>query len=93
MRDFIIEHLNENPQELIGDEYWEFLMTEVQIYIEHKKTCQKSLETLTFFNNTVADIIINKADALNAVQKIFLQYRYIVQHLQQIIYVNLVKMN
>lgn len=62
MRDFIIEHLNENPQELIGDEYWEYLMTEVQIYIEHKKTCQKSLETLTFFNDTVADIIINKAN-------------------------------
>ncbi|MFC0323902.1 hypothetical protein ACFFHT_10125 [Gallibacterium melopsittaci] len=62
MRDFIIEHLKENPQKLIGDTYWEFLMTEVQIYIDHKQTCQKSLESLTFFNNTVANIIINKAN-------------------------------
>lgn len=60
MRDFIIDHLRENPQKLIGDRHWEFLMKEVQIYIEHKQTCQQSLETLSFFTDTVASAIVNK---------------------------------
>lgn len=60
MRDFIIGHLKESPQKLIGDKYWSFLMNENQIYIEHKQACQQSLRTLLFLNDTVANIIIKK---------------------------------
>lgn len=61
MRDFIIDQLEKNPQNLIGDELWAFLMREAKIYIENKQTCQKSLESLSFLNDAVANAIINTA--------------------------------
>lgn len=61
MQDFITIHLEKNPQALIGVEHWSFLMKETEIYMKHKQFCQKHLETLSFLNDTVANIIINKA--------------------------------
>ncbi|URL07263.1 zinc ribbon domain-containing protein [Avibacterium sp. 21-595] len=61
IRDFVIKHLKENPQQLIGDHYWEFLMEEVKVYIQHEETCKKSLKTLLFFDDKVANILVDKA--------------------------------
>ncbi len=57
IRDFISEHLNEDPKELLGDEAWGVLIEVNEVYEKEKSACVASLETLNYFSEEICDAI------------------------------------
>lgn len=50
IRDFISEHLNEDPKQLLGDDAWAVLIEVNEVYEKEKATCVEALETLDYFD-------------------------------------------
>lgn len=53
IRDFIADELNENPKELLGDNYWKVLVDVNEVYEKEKQSCDSSLEKLNYFSNEI----------------------------------------
>jgi len=53
IRDFISEHLNEDPKQLLGDDAWAVLIEVNEVYEKEKATCVEALETLDYFNDEI----------------------------------------
>ncbi|ASF44986.1 hypothetical protein [Methylovulum psychrotolerans] len=53
IRDFISEHLSEDPKQLLGDDAWGVLIKVNEVYEKEKTTCVEALETLSYFNDEI----------------------------------------
>jgi hypothetical protein len=53
IRDFIAEHLNKDPKQLLGDEAWAVLIEVNDVYEKEKSECLEAIEGLEFFNNEI----------------------------------------
>lgn len=53
IRDFISNHLNEDPKRLLGDEAWEILIEVNEVYEKEKFSCVAALETLDYFSDEI----------------------------------------
>ena len=53
IRDFISEHLNEDPKVLLGDEAWEILIEVNEVYEKEKEECCATLESLDYFSDEI----------------------------------------
>ncbi len=59
IRDFISEHLNEDPKQLLGDDAWAVLIEVNEVYEKEKATCGEALETLDYFNDEILNAFEN----------------------------------
>ncbi|NVJ66197.1 MAG: hypothetical protein HWE16_06890 [Gammaproteobacteria bacterium] len=55
IRDFLTEHLNLDPQDLLGNEAWAVLLEINEIYTSEALKCSESLENIDWEFNTVKD--------------------------------------
>jgi len=53
IRDFISEHLNEDPKQLLGNDAWAVLIEVNEVYEKEKAECVKAIEGLEFFNDEI----------------------------------------
>jgi predicted RNA-binding Zn-ribbon protein involved in translation (DUF1610 family) len=53
IRDFISDHLNEDPKQLLGDDAWAILINVNEVYEKEKSACVDALETLEFFSDEI----------------------------------------
>jgi hypothetical protein len=53
IRDFISEHLNEDPKRLLGNESWSVLIEVNEVYEKEKSECIEDIEELDFFNDEI----------------------------------------
>lgn len=53
IRDFISEHLKNDPQQLLGKEAWSILIKVNEVYEKEKSECNRAIESLTFFHNKI----------------------------------------
>lgn len=53
IRNFIVDELEEDPRELLGDEYWKILVDVNEVYEKEKQKCNASLEKLDYFSNEI----------------------------------------
>jgi ribosomal protein S27AE len=53
IRDFISEHLNKDPKNLLGDDAWAILIEVNEVYEKEKLACVDALKTLGFFNDKI----------------------------------------
>lgn len=49
IRDFIVDELDKDPKELLGEECWRVLVDVNEVYEKEKLECNKSLENLSYF--------------------------------------------
>lgn len=59
IRDFISEQLQQDPKELLGDESWATLVEINEVYEKEKEDCNSSIETLTFFSETILNALLS----------------------------------
>ena len=59
IRDFISEHLNDDPQQLLGDSAWSVLIEIHEVYEKEKTECLESLISLEFFNEELFHALAN----------------------------------
>ncbi len=53
IRDFISEHLNQDPQQLLGAEAWSVLIEVNEVYEKEKAECVEAIKSLEFFNDEI----------------------------------------
>lgn len=53
IRNFIVDELEEEPRELLGDKYWKILVDVNEVYEKEKQECDASLEKLDYFSNEI----------------------------------------
>jgi hypothetical protein len=53
IRNFIVDELEEDPRELLGEEYWKILVEVNEVYEKEKQECDSSLENLDYFSNEI----------------------------------------
>lgn len=53
IRDFLVNELNENPQELIGDESWSSLLNVAEVYSAEELACKESINKINWKYQTV----------------------------------------
>jgi len=53
IRDFIVDELDEDPRELLGEDYWKVLVNVNEVYKKEKQECDLSLEKLEYFSNEI----------------------------------------
>jgi len=53
IRDFIVEELEDDPKDLLGEDYWKILVDVNEVYEKEKQECNTSLENLTYFSNEI----------------------------------------
>jgi len=53
IRDFISEHLKEDPKEVLGDEAWSVLIEVNEVHEKEKEECCAALETLDYFSDEI----------------------------------------
>jgi transposase-like protein len=53
IRDFISEHLNEDPKSLLGDKSWAVLIEVNEVYRKEKIECIKAINSLEFFTDVI----------------------------------------
>lgn len=57
IRDFLVNELNESPQELIGDECWGSLLNVAEVYSAEESACKKSIDKVDWKYQTVEDAL------------------------------------
>jgi hypothetical protein len=55
INDFIRNHLDKDPKELLGDEAWFVLIEINEVYEREKSECVAAIEKLKFFNDVIMD--------------------------------------
>jgi hypothetical protein len=58
IRNFIANHLNKDPQEVLGKKAWTALLKISEIYSAEKKTCKESIDTIDWKYNSVENSLI-----------------------------------
>ncbi|MBD2093602.1 hypothetical protein H6F90_00335 [Trichocoleus sp. FACHB-591] len=53
IRDFIYEHLDEQPHQLLGEECWKSLLKTAEVYAVEEEACRKSLEQIDWKSQTL----------------------------------------
>lgn len=53
IRDFISDHLNEDPKQLLGDVAWSVLIEVNEVYEKEKAVCGEAIESLEYFNEEI----------------------------------------
>ncbi|WP_367112045.1 hypothetical protein [uncultured Psychrobacter sp.] len=53
IRNFIVDELDEDPKQLLGEEYWKILVDVNEVYEKEKQECNSSLLGLKYFNNKI----------------------------------------
>ena len=53
IRDFISNHLNEDPKHLLGEDAWTVLIKVNEVYEKEKAECEEAIESLKYFSNQV----------------------------------------
>jgi len=53
IRDFISDHLDDDPKSLLGEKYWKILVDVNEVYEKEKLECNNSLESLSYYNDQV----------------------------------------
>jgi len=59
IRDFIVDHLEEEPAFLLGDDCWQTLLTESEVYTKEEQACKMSLSNIDWKYTTLKDSIKN----------------------------------
>ena len=59
IRDFISEHLEEDPKKLLGDDAWAVLIEVNEVYEKEKTACCEVLETLEYFSDEILNALQN----------------------------------
>jgi len=54
---FIRDYLEKDPRELLGEEIYDVMQTITEVYDQDKKFCIERLETLTFFNEKIRNVL------------------------------------
>lgn len=57
IRDFISEHLDAQPRQLLGDECWQALLETADVYAAEEEACRKSLEQIDWKYQTLKDAL------------------------------------
>ena len=58
IRDFISEHLNQDPVELLGEDAWNTLVEVNEVYEKEKSDCVERLNTLTYYAEEIREAFI-----------------------------------
>ena len=53
IRNFIVDELDGDPRELLGEEYWKILVDVNEVYEQEKQECDLSLEKLDYFSSEI----------------------------------------
>ncbi len=53
IRDFISDHLHEDPKKLLGDVAWSVLIEVNEVYEKEKAVCVEAIESLKYFNDEI----------------------------------------
>jgi len=53
IRDFISDHLNEDPRTLLGEDAWAILIEVNEVYEKEKAVCEAAIESLEYFNDEI----------------------------------------
>ncbi|HIF9128851.1 TPA: hypothetical protein ACX6PG_001164 [Photobacterium damselae] len=53
IRNFIVDELNEDPKELLGEDYWKILVDVNEVYEKEKQECDSTLEKLDYFSDEI----------------------------------------
>lgn len=64
IRNFIVDELEEEPRDLLGEEYWKILVDVNEVYEKEKQECEDSLENLDYFS----DEILNALKVYNCIK-------------------------
>lgn len=59
IRDFIVNQLHTDPRILLGEEYWEILVSINEVYEKEKSECNERLMRLSYFSDTILDSLQN----------------------------------
>lgn len=54
IRDFISDQLDEDPKQLLGDEYWKILVDINEVYQKEKSDCDSAIDKLDYINDEIA---------------------------------------
>lgn len=57
IRDFISQHLQEDPKDMLGDSTWSILIETSEVYERERKICHSALKTLEYFDKAVFESI------------------------------------
>ncbi len=57
IRDFISEHLEEQPRQLLGDKCWQALLETADVYAAEEEACRKSLEQVDWKYQTLENAL------------------------------------
>lgn len=55
IRDFIVEHLQADPRELLGAQAWNILMDVNEVYEREKLGCDRGIESLDYFSESIKE--------------------------------------
>ncbi len=59
IRDFVSDHLNADPKQLLGENAWTILIKVNEVYEKEKLVCVEALETLEFLNDEILYLFEN----------------------------------
>ena len=59
IRDFLTEHLNKDPQIILGEDVWATLLEVNDVYSAEKESCKKSIDAVDWIYESVKDSLQN----------------------------------
>lgn len=59
IRDFISDHLNEDPKQLLGDEAWTVLIEVNEVYEKERAVCEEAIEGLQYIHDEIISAFVD----------------------------------